>query len=219
MRLLVVEDDAMLAGGLARALRRAGYAVDLTASGEEAISASRAQAYDLILLDINLPDINGISVLRTLRAGRDETPVIILTANHRPDQKVEGLDGGADDYVAKPFDLDELLARIRAQIRSRDRRTSHVLAVGDVQLDLAGQTVSKAGAPVAITAKEFKVLAELMRRAGKFVSKDDLESALYDGDSGAESNTIEVTVYALRRKLGAGLILTARGLGYTIPSR
>jgi len=219
MRLLVVEDDPMLSAGLERALRRAGYAVDISRNGEEAVAAAKAQHYALILLDLNLPGLGGMGVLRQIRDGRDATPVIILTANHKPGQKVDGLDSGADDYVAKPFDLDELLARIRARIRGHDRRVSDVLTAGDVHLDLTGRTVSKAGRPVGVTAKEFKVLAALMRRAGQFVSKDDLETVLYDGEAGVESNTIEVTVYGLRRKLGNELILTARGLGYTIAGR
>jgi DNA-binding response OmpR family regulator len=219
MRLLVVEDDSMLSAGLSRALQRSGYAVDVARNGEEAVAAAAAQHYALILLDLGLPGIDGMSVLRAIRSRRDGTPVIILTANDRSNQKVEGLDAGADDYVAKPFDLGELLARIRAQIRGRDRRTSDSLVAGDVQLDLAGRSVQRQGVPVAVTAKEFKVLAELMRRAGQFVSKDELETALYDGQAGVESNTIEVAVYGLRRKLGNELILTARGLGYTIAVR
>lgn len=219
MRLLVAEDDSMLSAGLSRALKRSGYTVDLARNGEEAVAATRAQSYALILLDLGLPGMDGISALRAIRSHRDATPVIILTASDRPDQKVEGLDAGADDYVAKPFDLEELLARIRAQIRSRERRTSDHLVAGDVRLDLAGRTVTREGVAVAVTAKEFRVLAELMRRAGAFVSKDELESALYDGEAGVESNTIEVTIYGLRRKLGNDLILTARGLGYTIAAR
>jgi DNA-binding response OmpR family regulator len=144
-------------------------------------------------------------------------PIIIVTAQDRAEQKVEGLDAGADDYVVKPFDLEELLARIRARIRSREGRTSDQLSAHGVVLDLAARTVSKAGEPVSLTAKEFKVLAVLMRRQGQFVSKTDLESTLYDADADVESNTIETAIYALRRKLGPELILTARGLGYTIP--
>jgi DNA-binding response OmpR family regulator len=216
MRLLVAEDDSMLSAGLSRALQRSGYTVDLARNGEEAVAATQAQRYALILLDLGLPGMDGMSVLRAIRGRRDATPVIILTANDRPEQKVEGLDAGADDYVAKPFDLEELLARIRAQIRSHERRTSDSLVAGEVRVDLTGRTVTRQGLAVAVTAKEFRVLAELMRRMGHFVSKDELETALYDGEAGVESNTIEVTVYGLRRKLGNDLILTARGLGYTI---
>jgi DNA-binding response OmpR family regulator len=216
MRLLVVEDDPMLGDGLRRAFGGAGYTVDLMQSGEDALAAASVEHYDLMVLDLGLPDLDGMSVLRALRDRRDPTPVIILTANHRPDQKVEGLDAGADDYIAKPFDLEELLARVRANIRGRDRRTNDQLVAGDVQVDLAGRLVLKGGESVAVTKKEYGVLVALMRRMGQFVSKQELEAAIYDGQSGVESNTIETAVYALRRKLGAGLILTARGLGYTI---
>jgi len=207
----------MLGAGLKRALERVGYTVDWARSGDEATSAARAQRYSTVLLDLGLPGVDGITVLRDLRGRRDTTPVIILTARDRPDQKVEGLDAGADDYVVKPFDLEELLARVRAQIRSREGRASDSLTAKGVRVELAARTVSKDGRPVAVTAKEFKVLAVLMRRMGQFVSKDELEAALYDDAADVESNTIEVTVYSLRRKLGADLILTARGLGYTVP--
>jgi len=209
----------MLSAGLSRALQRSGYTVDLARNGEEAVAAALAQQYALILLDLGLPGMGGMDALRAIRGRRDATPVIILTANDRPDQKVEGLDAGADDYVGKPFDLEELLARIRAQIRRGERRTSDHLVAGDVRLDLAARTVTKGDQPVGVTAKELKVLVELMRRMGAFVSKDELETALYDGEAGVESNTIEVAIYGLRRKLGNDLIMTARGLGYTIAAR
>jgi len=207
----------MLGAGLRRALQRAGYTVDLAVSGEEAIAAFRAQAYELILLDLGLPQTSGLEALKALRGRRDATPVIIVTARDRPEQKVEGLDAGADDYVVKPFDLDELLARIRAQIRRGEQRTSDALSAHGVSVDLAARTVTLDGGAVSVTAKEFKVLAALMRRMGQFVSKEELEGSLYDDTAEVESNTIEVAVYGLRRKLGAGLIVTARGLGYTIP--
>jgi len=217
MRLLIAEDDPMLGAGLRRALQRAGYTVDLAVTGEEAMAATRAQAYELILLDLGLPNVGGLEALKALRGRRDPTPVIIVTARDRPEQKVEGLDAGADDYVVKPFDLDELTARIRAHIRRGEQRTSDAILVHEVGVDLAARTVTLKGEPVAVTAKEFKVLAALIRRIGQFVSKEELEGALYDDTAEVESNTIEVAVYGLRRKLGSGLIVTARGLGYTIP--
>lgn len=219
MRVLVIEDDAILSDGLRRALQRDGYSVDVARDGEEGLAAARAQDYGVILLDLGLPDLEGMAVLRDLRARGDKTPVIILTANDKLGQKVAGLDGGANDYVSKPFDLEELLARIRAQIRGRDGRVSDVLTAGEIQLDLAGRTATRAGAPVMLTAKEFRVLAALMRRPGSFVGKPELEAQMYDGEGGVESNTIEVTIYALRRKLGSEAILTARGLGYMIGSQ
>lgn len=217
MRLLIAEDDPMLGAGLKRALERAGYAADWAKTGEEAISAAATASYALMLLDLGLPDTSGLDALRAIRRRRQTLPIIIVTAQDRAEQKVEGLDAGADDYVVKPFDLEELLARIRAQIRNRDRRASDQLTAHGVTLDLTARTAVRDGRPVSLTAKEFKVLAALMRRMGQFVSKAELESALYDGDAEIESNTIETAVYALRRKLGAELILTARGLGYTIP--
>jgi len=217
MRLLIAEDDPMLGAGLRRALQRAGYTVDLAVTGEEAMAATRAQDYELILLDLGLPHVGGLEALKALRGRRDPTPVIIVTARDRPEQKVEGLDAGADDYVVKPFDLEELMARIRAHIRRGEQRTSDVISAHEVSVQLAARTVTLRGEPVAVTAKEFKVLAALIRRIGQFVSKEELEGALYDDTAEVESNTIEVAVYGLRRKLGPGLIVTARGLGYTIP--
>lgn len=216
MRLLIAEDDPMLGAGLSRALRRAGYTVDLATTGEEAMAAVEAERYVLALLDIGLPGGDGLEVLRRLRRRRDATPVILLTARDRPEQKVEGLDAGADDYVVKPFDLNELMARIRAQIRRGEQRTSDVLSARGVTVDLVGRKVQQDGLDVPITAKEFKVLVALLRRMGAFVSKTELEDLLYEGAAGAESNTIETAIYSLRRKLGADLIVTARGLGYTI---
>lgn len=217
MRLLLVEDDPMLGAAIERGLRVGGYAIDWAETGEAALAAARAQAYDAILLDIGLPDGSGIDVLRDLRAARDLTPVIIITASGRLDRKVEGLDAGADDYVVKPFDLDELLARIRANIRRHELRPSDLLSVGDVSLDLSARIVRRGEEQTNVTAKEFRVLSALLRRAGQFISKGELESALYDDASEVESNTIEVTIYALRKKLGAGFIVTARGLGYMVP--
>lgn len=216
MRLLIVEDDQMLGGSLRRALTQAGYAVDLMLTGEDGLNAALDGGYDTIVLDLGLPVLDGVGVLKALRARRNATPVIVLTARDARDQKVDGLDAGADDYMVKPFDLDELLARIRAQIRRRDLRGSDVLTIGGLTLDLAARSVTKDGAAVALTAKEFKVLGELARRTGRFVTKAELESALYDDAASIESNTVEVAIYALRRKLGAGLILTVRGLGYII---
>lgn len=207
----------MLGAAIERGLRTGGYAIDWAETGETALAAARAQAYDAILLDIGLPDGSGIDVLRNLRAARDLTPVIIITASGRLDRKVEGLDAGADDYVVKPFDLDELLARIRANIRRHELRPSDVLSVGEVTLDLSARIVRKGDEQTNVTAKEFRVLSALLRRTGQFISKSELESALYDDASEVESNTIEVTIYALRKKLGASFIVTARGLGYMVP--
>ncbi|PIB92202.1 response regulator transcription factor [Caulobacter sp. FWC2] len=216
MKLLLVEDDAMLGAAMKRGLEKAGYVVDWAQDGDEALGGLSAQAYETVILDLSLPQVDGIEVLKRMRARRDTTPVIIVTARGRGDQKIDGLDAGADDYLVKPFDLDELLARIRAQIRRAEGRVNDVLRVKDVALDIGARLVRRGDAAVQLTAKELRVLDVLMRRAGRFVSKDDLENALYDAAGGVESNTIEVTIYALRKKLGTDFILTARGLGYMV---
>lgn len=216
MRLLIVEDDKMLGASMAHAMERSGYVVNWVTEAEDGAASAQSQAYDAIILDLGLPNADGVDLLRKLRARGDATPVVIVTAQDMLARKVEALDAGADDYVVKPFDLDELLARVRVQVRRKDGRSSNVIEAGDVKVDLSARVVTKADAPVQLTAKEFKVLAELLRRMGRFVSKSELEAEIYDGESGAESNTVEVTIYALRRKLGADLILTARGMGYMI---
>lgn len=216
MSILLVEDDRLLGDGMRRALEHVGYTVTWARDGQEALSAALTQRYSCILLDLRMPLMNGIEALKQIRERGDKTPVIIVTANERPDQKVDGLDAGADDYLVKPFDLSELLARVRAQIRRHDGRTTDTITVGDVCLNLVGRTATLADKPVGLTAKEFRVLAQLMRRAGSFVSKQELEDTLYDYNASIESNTIEVTVYTLRRKLGARFIITGRGLGYMV---
>jgi two-component system OmpR family response regulator/two-component system response regulator QseB len=217
MRLLLIEDDRMLGAAMKRGLEKAGYVVDWAQAGDEALSAMSAQTYAAVLLDLSLPGMSGLDALRAIRARRDSTPVIIVTAQGQGEQKINGLDAGADDYLVKPFDLDELLARIRAQIRRSEGRLNNILQAADVTLDIATRMVQRAGEPVQLTAKELKVLDALMRRAGRFVSKNDLEDMLYDDAANIESNTIEVTVYSLRKKLGAALIVTARGVGYMVP--
>lgn len=215
-RLLVAEDDIDLGHVMRRALEQEGYVVDLVARGDEVLAAMRASDYDVVLLDVGLPYLSGIDVLRQLRSGKDTTPVVIITALDRTRHRVAGLDASADDYVVKPVDLAELAARIRAQLRRKDQRHSEHVSAGDVQVDLAGQVVTKDGEAIALTAKEFRVLALLVRRSRRFVTKGDLEGELYDHDHGADSNTVEVAISALRRKLGRDFIRTARGLGYMV---
>lgn len=215
-RLLVAEDDIDLGHVMRRALEQEGYVMDLVARGDEVLAAMRASDYDVVLLDVGLPYLSGIDVLRQLRSGKDTTPVVIITALDRTRHRVAGLDAGADDYVVKPVDLAELAARIRAQLRRKDQRHSEHVSAGDVQVDLAGQVVTKDGEAIALTAKEFRVLALLVRRSRRFVTKGDLEGELYDHDHGADSNTVEVAISALRRKLGRDFIRTARGLGYMV---
>ncbi len=215
-RLLLAEDDPDLGPTIHRALDLDGYIVDLFTRGDDSLAAARCNDYDVILLDIGLPNGDGLHVLRELRAARITTPVIIVTAFDRTQQRIAGLDAGADDYVVKPVDLDELAARIRAQLRRRDGRTNDCLTVGPVTLDVAGHVASREGQAVQLTAKEFRVLALLMRRSRRFVPKSDLEAELYDQDNWAESNTVEVAISSLRRKFGRDFIRTARGLGYMV---
>lgn len=215
-RLLVAEDDIDLGHVMRLALEQEGYVVDLVARGDEVLAAMRASDYDALLLDVGLPYLSGIEVLRQLRSGKDTTPVIIITALDRTRHRIAGLDAGADDYVVKPVDLAELAARIRVQLRRKDQRHSEQLSAGDVQVDLVGRVVTKNGEAVALTAKEFRVLALLVRRSRRFVTTGDLEGELYDHDHGAESNTVEVAISSLRRKLGRDFIRTARGLGYMV---
>jgi len=217
MRLLLVEDDMLLGAALKKGLELAGYGVDWLMRGDDLGAADPSSKYAVVLLDLGLPHMSGIDALKLLRSRRDTIPVIIITAQDRPDQKVRGLDAGADDFLVKPLDLDELLARIRAQIRRRDNRSSDMLSAGCISLDLAGHGVFRDGKPISVTAREFRLLALMMRRAGRFVSKTDIEANLYDDDVGIESNTVEVAISALRRKLGREAIITARGIGYMIP--
>ncbi|MSP42901.1 MAG: response regulator transcription factor [Alphaproteobacteria bacterium] len=216
MRLLLVEDDKMLGGSLKKALEKHAYGVDWVQDGEAALTSMENLPFVAIVLDVNLPKLSGIELLKIIRGKKNNTPVLLLTARDTAVQKVEGLDSGADDYLVKPFDLDELLARLRALIRRSEGRAEPSLQCGGVILDLAGKLVCKDGVNVMMTAKEFRVLKLLMERAGKFVTKPDIEYSLYSADEAAESNTIEVSIYALRKKLGSGFIKTIRGVGYMV---
>lgn len=215
-RILVAEDDADLGPAMKRALELDGYVVDLIARGDEVLAAANVSSYDVLLLDVGLPFLSGIEVLRQLRSERNATPVIIITALDRTQHRVTGLDSGADDYLVKPVELEELAARIRAQLRRKDRRQEDCISVGDVTLDCVGHVVTLGNEPVSLTAKEYRLLALLMRRNRRFVSKADLEGELYDQDQWVESNTVEVAISSIRRKLGRDFIRTARGLGYMV---
>lgn len=215
-RLLLAEDDADLGPALKRGLELDGHVVDLVVRGDEVFPAASANSYDVILLDIGLPHLSGLEVLRQLRSSKNATSVIIITAFDRTRHRVAGLDGGADDYVVKPVDLEELAARIRAQLRRKDRLQDNNIRIGDVALDLSGRIVTLDGAMIALTPKEYRVLALLMRRSRRFVSKSALEQELYDQEQWIDSNTVEVAISSLRRKLGRDFIRTARGLGYMV---
>ncbi|AWJ92094.1 DNA-binding response regulator (plasmid) [Azospirillum baldaniorum] len=216
MRLLVVEDDPALARQLAERLEGEGYAVDRAADGEEGQFLGETEPYDAIVLDLGLPRVDGLTVLRSWRAGGIATPVIILTARGAWTEKVQGIDAGADDYLAKPFSMEELLARIRALIRRSKGHASAEIACGGVVLDTRSGRVTLDGQTVDLTGHEFRVLDYLMHRKGQLVSRTELTEHIYAQDFDRDSNTIEVFVGRLRRKLGADLIKTVRGLGYKL---
>lgn len=214
MRLLVVEDDADLARQLTDRLSAEGYAVDRAGDGEEGQFLGETEPYDAIVLDLGLPKVDGLSVLRAWRAAGVATPVIILTARGTWSEKVQGIDAGADDYLAKPFSMEELLARIRALIRRATGHASPDIACGPVVLDTRTGRVTVDGRPVDLTAHEHRVLSYLMHRKGQVVSRGELTEHIYAQDFDRDSNTIEVFVGRLRRKLGVDVIRTVRGLGY-----
>ncbi len=219
MRLLLVEDDAMLGESVHRALRQQGHAVDWLRDGEEAERAAASEPYDVILLDLGLPRRGGLEVLRGLRRRGRRVPVLILTAQDAVADRVAGLDAGADDYLVKPFDLDELSARIRALHRREGGRAEPVLRHGRLTLDPAAHEVRLDGAPVALSAREFSLLAILLEHPGRPVSRTRLEEGLYGWAEQVESNAVEVHVHALRRKLGPEWIKTLRGVGYMVPKQ
>jgi DNA-binding response OmpR family regulator len=216
MRLLLVEDDRMIGDGLRNALRQAGYAADLVRDGHAADSTLATERFDVVLLDLGLPVRDGMDVLRAMRARGDHTPVIILTARDELGSRVRGLDAGADDYIVKPFELDELLARIRAVVRRQSGRAQPLQRAGAVTLDPSARQVTHAGTPVPLSAREYAVLEALMLRPGAILSRAQLEDRLYGWGEELESNAISVYVHQLRRKLGDDFIRTVRGVGYYI---
>ena len=216
MRVLLVEDDRMIGESLQRALRQAGYAVDWVHDGRAADATLASERFDVVLLDLGLPQRDGLEVLRDARARGDRTPVIVLTARDAPAHRVQGLDSGADDYVVKPFDLEELLARMRAVVRRHAGRAEPAIEVDGVVLDPTTRQVMRDGAPVPLSAREYAVLEALMLRPGAILSRAQLEDRLYGWGEELESNAISVYVHQLRRKLGEGFIHTVRGVGYYV---
>lgn len=216
MRLLLVEDDPMIGDSIEGGLLVENYAVDWVRDGAGAELALAAQVYDLVLLDLGLPRKQGMNVLRSLRARGLDVPVLIVTARDSTADRVAGLDAGADDYLVKPFDLDELLARIRALLRRRVSRTSSVIRHGRVELNFATHEASLDGEAVTLSAREFAVLRALLDEPGTVVKKSALEEKLYGWNAEVESNTIDVYVHHLRRKFGQGFIQTVRGVGYKV---
>jgi len=215
VRILVVEDEPRLQRSLAKALREENYAVDTAGDGEEALFKAESSEYNVIILDVMMPRLDGWQVLDRLRK-RKRTPVLMLTARDAPPDRVRGLDLGADDYLVKPFDLAELLARLRSLIRRTAGHAAPVIQIGDVALDTRSRTVTKAGAPIGLTAREFGILEYLALNRGKVVSRAELYDHLVDENDDTLSNLLDVHVYAIRRKLRPELISTRRGQGYCI---
>ena len=217
MRILVVEDDPLLADGLQAGLRQAGFDVDLALDGVAANLALGTHDYAVVVLDLGLPRLGGLDVLKKLRAGGSAVPVLILTARDRVEDRIKGLDSGADDYVVKPVDLGELAARLRALVRRSKGEAAPVLQVGALRLDPAARQVTFRGERVELQAREFAMLHELMLNAGRVLSREQLVERLYAWGEEIESNAIEVHVHHLRRKLAPEVIRTVRGVGYLMP--
>lgn len=216
MRALVVEDDPDLARQLTEALKAAGYAVDTATDGEEGHFLGDTEPYDIVVLDLGLPVIDGISILQKWRAGGRQFPVLILTARDQWSEKVSGFDAGADDYLTKPFHTEELLARLRALTRRAAGHTTDMIEVGDLIADNRSARVFVNGAAIKLTSHEFRILSYLAMHAGRVISRTELIEHIYDQDFDRDSNTIEVFIGRLRRKIGADRIETVRGLGYCL---
>jgi two-component system OmpR family response regulator len=216
VRILVVEDEARLSGELATALGHAGYVVDCAPDGERADFLGHTEQYDAVVLDLGLPRIDGLTLLRRWRDAGLTVPVLVLTARDSWHEKVQGIDGGADDYVSKPFRMEEVLARLRALIRRASGQLSPEIRCGALTLDPRLARVTVAGVPVKLTSHEFRVLSYLMHHRGRVVSQSELTEHIYSQGFDRDSNTVEVFIARLRRKLGASVIETVRGLGYRI---
>ena len=216
MRILVVEDDKDLNRQLVEALQQGGYVVDKAFDGEEGHFLGDTEPYDAIVLDLGLPVIDGVSVLSKWRRAGKKTPVLILTARDRWSDKVSGFDAGADDYVTKPFHMEEILARLRALVRRAAGHASSELLCGPVALDTANAKVTVSGKAIKLTSQEFRLLSYLMHHQDKVVSRTELVEHLYDQDFDRDSNTIEVFVGRLRKKLGVDVLQTVRGMGYSM---
>jgi two-component system OmpR family response regulator len=219
LRILVVEDEKLLSRQLSKTLGEAGYAVDCAADGDRADFVVQTEQYDAVVLDIGLPRVDGLTLLRRWRKAGLFVPVLMLTARGSWHEKVQGIDSGADDYMAKPFRMEELLARVRALIRRSSGLAQAELRCGALALDARAARVSVGGAPVKLTSHEFRVLSYLMHHAGRVVSQAELTEHIYAQNYDRDSNTVEVFIARLRRKLGASFIETVRGLGYRMETR
>jgi two-component system response regulator QseB len=216
VRVLLVEDDAMIGAAAQEGLRREGHAVDWVRDGAQASAALANGVYETMLLDLGLPKRDGLTVLRELRAKRNDVPVIVITARDGVADRIAGLDAGADDYLVKPFDLDELAARIRAVARRRAGRAAATLQVGDLELDTSARRAKWKGREVALSAREFALLETLAERPGAYFTRAQLEDRVYGWGEEIGSNAVEVHIHALRRKLDPAVIRTVRGLGYCL---
>ena len=216
MRILLVEDDELLADGLLRALRADGYTLDHVSRGDLVMPALEQGKFDAVLLDLGLPGLDGVEALRVVRARRQNVPVIVISARDRLEDRIAGLDAGADDYLVKPFAVDELRARLRAFLRRGQEPLREIKQIGDVIIDVQGMTVTRDGNTVNMPRREMSLLLELARHPGRVVTRDQLEQALYGWSEEVESNALEVHVHHLRRKLGSALIRTVRGVGYCL---
>lgn len=217
MRLLLVEDDVMIGESVLDLLRADGFAVDWVKDGQMASSALIDHAYDAVILDLGLPKLGGMALLTQLRAGKDHTPVLITTAHDALQQRIAGLNAGADDYVLKPYEYEELLARIRALIRRTSGHSDATLEFQNVAVNLVAKTLTVDGYPVSLQAKEWAILEILLARPGHVYSRKQLEDKLYGWRDEVSSNAVEVHIHGLRKKLGADFIKTIRGVGYLIP--
>lgn len=216
MRLLLVEDNQQLGSGLKKGLEREGYTIEWLQDGTDGLHAALTGGFDVMVLDVNLPGLTGLEVMQRLRSNTKihPMPTLMLTAMGDVEHKVKGLDAGADDYLSKPFDFKELLARLRALTRRVSGQNGNILCCGDIELNRSGRTVKKAGEPLLLTARELRLLTLLMERHGHIVNKSEIEEHLYGWEEGADSNTVEVVIYNLRKKLGKNAIVTLRNVGY-----
>jgi two-component system response regulator QseB len=219
MRILLVEDDPLIGSGIEAGFSQAAFNVDWAKDGREATLALATTPYSLIILDLGLPKISGTEILKAIRQSRNDIPVLILTARDTPIERVAGLNNGADDYLGKPFDLHELVARCRALLRRAQGRSSEQIAYGDLLVDTAAHTITQDGESVSLGPREFALLARLLTHQGIPQSRERLEESLYGWKDGVESNAIEVHIYNLRKKLGADLIKNVRSIGYVVEKK
>jgi len=216
MRVLLVEDDPMIGSVVQQELRDASYAVDWVRDGQAALTTLEALSYSLVLLDLGLPRIDGMDVLRAVRAARNDVPILVLTARDATEERVAGLDGGADDYLVKPFQMSELLARMRALTRRKEQAVGPILSNGVLTLDPVTHEASAGGVAVRLTAREFSLLQSLLLRPGAILSRAELENRIYGWNEEVESNAVEFLIHSLRKKLGSDAIKNVRGVGWMV---